>query len=63
MADWFKRYSAKDLPEKFERIVQSWDTANKTTEPNDFSACTAWGISGKQLYLFGCPADGLNTRH
>jgi predicted phage terminase large subunit-like protein len=52
-AEWFRRYSAKELPETFERIVQSWDTANKATELSDFSVCTSWGIKGKDLYLLG----------
>jgi predicted phage terminase large subunit-like protein len=52
-AEWFKRYSEKDRPESFERIVQSWDTANKATELSDFSVCTTWGINGKNLYLLG----------
>ena len=52
-ADWFKRYSTKDQPERFERIVQSWDTANKASELSDFSVCTTWGINGKNLYLLG----------
>jgi predicted phage terminase large subunit-like protein len=39
------------VPAKFERIVQSWDTANKATELSDFSVCTTWGILGKDLYL------------
>lgn len=50
-ADWFKRYSGKDLPERFDRIVQSWDTANKATELSDFSVCTTWGIKAKNLFL------------
>jgi len=52
-AEWFKHYDAKDLPESFDRIVQSWDTANKATELSDFSVCTTWGIKGKNLYLLG----------
>ena len=28
-AAWFKSYAANELPEKFDHIVQSWDTANK----------------------------------
>src|SRR5271169_1666413 len=52
-AEWFKRYSAKDQPERFERIVQSWDTANKATELSDYSVCTTWGIKAKNLYLLG----------
>ena len=49
--DWFKRYTPQDKPESFDRIVQSWDTANKVTELSDYSVCTTWGIKGKNLYL------------
>jgi predicted phage terminase large subunit-like protein len=49
--EWFKRYGANQRPESFDRIVQSWDTANKATELSDFSVCTTWGINGKDLYL------------
>ena len=52
-AEWFKRYRETERPERFERIVQSWDTANKATELSDFSVCTTWGISGKHLFLLG----------
>ena len=50
-AEWFKRYGEKDRPENFDRIVQSWDTANKATELSDFSVCTTWGVKGKNLFL------------
>jgi predicted phage terminase large subunit-like protein len=52
-AEWFKRYREKERPERFDRIVQSWDTANKATELSDFSVCTTWGVSGKDLFLLG----------
>ena len=52
-AELFKRYGEKDRPERFDRIVQSWDTANKATELNDFSVCTTWGVKGKDLFLLG----------
>ena len=48
---WLRHYAPGELPAKFERIVQSWDTANKATELSDFSVCTTWGILGKDLYL------------
>jgi predicted phage terminase large subunit-like protein len=48
---WFKHYAPGELPPNFDRIVQSWDTASKATELSDFSVCTTWGISGKDLYL------------
>jgi predicted phage terminase large subunit-like protein len=50
-AEWFKSYGESDRPESFDRIVQSWDTANKATELSDFSVCTTWGIKGRNLYL------------
>src|SRR5712671_3037108 len=49
--DWFKRYRENERPERFDRIVQSWDTANKATELSDFSVCTTWGVRGKDLFL------------
>ena len=52
-AEWFKRYAEKDRPERFDRIVQSWDTANKATELSDFAVCTSWGVRGKHLFLLG----------
>jgi predicted phage terminase large subunit-like protein len=49
--EWFKTYTAADVPEKFEMIFQSWDTANKPTELSDYSVCTTWGVKEKHLYL------------
>jgi predicted phage terminase large subunit-like protein len=50
-AEWFKTYTAVDLPAKFELIFQSWDTANKPTELSDYSVCTTWGVKDKHVYL------------
>src|SRR5437763_15396869 len=50
-AEWFKRYRQSELPERFDHIVQSWDTANKATELSDFSVCTTWGVKDKELFL------------
>jgi predicted phage terminase large subunit-like protein len=52
-AEWFKRYHETERPEPFDRVVQSWDTANKATELSDFSVCTTWGVKGKDLFLLG----------
>jgi predicted phage terminase large subunit-like protein len=49
--DWFRRYRPEELPAAFDRVVQSWDTANKASELNDFSVCTSWGVKGRDLYL------------
>jgi predicted phage terminase large subunit-like protein len=48
---WFRRYAAAQLPAKFDRVLQSWDTASKATELADYSVCTSWGVLGKDLYL------------
>jgi predicted phage terminase large subunit-like protein len=49
---WFITYAPQDLPQKFDLIFQSWDTANKAGEINDYSVCTTWGVADKNhLYL------------
>jgi predicted phage terminase large subunit-like protein len=48
---WFRRYRMSDCPEKFDRIIQSWDTANKPSELADYSVCTTWGLKGSNFYL------------
>jgi predicted phage terminase large subunit-like protein len=48
---WFKYYKPEELPNEFELILQSWDTANKSSELSDYSVCTTWGMLKKDLYL------------
>src|ERR1700690_930898 len=48
---WFKMYTSAELPKEFELVFQSWDTACKTSDLNDYSACTTWGLFQKHLYL------------
>jgi predicted phage terminase large subunit-like protein len=50
-AEWFRTYTKADLPDKFELIFQSWDTANKPTDLSDYSVCTTWGVKDKHVYL------------
>ncbi len=57
---WLKRYVLGEQPSKFSRIVQSWDTANKSTELSDFSVCTTWGVMYKQYYLLDVFRRRLN---
>ena len=49
-ADWFARFRPAEAP-PFDRILQSWDTANKATELADYSVCTTWGLKGPNFYL------------
>ena len=47
----FRTYAAGERPALFDRVAQSWGTANTATELSDFSMCTSWGIAGKDLHL------------
>jgi len=49
--EWLKYYGPGDLPERFVCVLQSWDTANKSGELNDFSVCTTWGAMFDRYYL------------
>jgi predicted phage terminase large subunit-like protein len=48
---FFKRYNAEDLPDSWDQLIQSWDTANKPTELSDYSVGTTWGIKEQRIYL------------
>ena len=48
--EWFQRFDSVNPP-KFERVIQSWDTASKASQLSDYSVCTTWGKRGRQLFL------------
>ncbi|MFY9970970.1 MAG: phage terminase large subunit, partial [Roseiarcus sp.] len=56
-AAWFRRFDLNEIPSPpdsirgFDRIIQSWDTANKPSELADYSVCTTWGLKGPNFYL------------
>jgi predicted phage terminase large subunit-like protein len=50
-ADWLKRYPSEPPREAFRDVVQSWDTANKLGEANDYSVGTTWGLYHNTYYL------------
>lgn len=49
--EWFQRYAREDTPASFDEVIQSWDTANKIEEWNDWSVCTTWARLGGAIYL------------
>jgi phage terminase large subunit-like protein len=53
--EWLRFYSPNEKPERFEQILQSWDTANKDTEIANFSVCTTWGINDQHAFLLQRP--------
>jgi predicted phage terminase large subunit-like protein len=50
-AEWFRSYKPVEKPSSFDLIVQSWDTANKSAQLNDYSVCTTWAQKDKRIYL------------
>jgi predicted phage terminase large subunit-like protein len=46
--EWWQFYSGLM---KCDEVVQSWDTAFKEEERNDFSVCTTWGYKHPNIYL------------
>jgi predicted phage terminase large subunit-like protein len=49
--EWLKYYRPDEKPERFDQVLQSWDTANKDSELANFSVCTTWGIKDRLLFL------------
>lgn len=49
--NWFGRYRETPQRQHGDCIVQSWDTASKTADSNDYSVCTTWLVRGKNYYL------------
>jgi len=49
--DWLRYYEPQELPTSFAMKLQSWDTASKSGEMNDFSVCTTWGFYDRSFYL------------
>jgi len=48
--DWLRFYDPGEEPAEFWLKLQSWDTANKSGELNDFSVCTTWAVTADERY-------------
>jgi predicted phage terminase large subunit-like protein len=55
---WLRTYQPFEVM-KPDRIVQSWDTAAKMGELNDYSVGTTWAIIGKRVYLLDVVRERL----
>ncbi len=58
--EWLRFYGPSELPQKFDQIIQSWDTANKDSELANFSVCTTWGLKDERMYLLDVFRRKLN---
>jgi len=52
-ADGVRYYLPKDLPEKFDKVVASWDATFKDTDGSDFVVGQVWGRKVPSAYLLG----------
>lgn len=43
-SEYFTYYYRNELPNQFDAIYQSWDTATSSSETADRSVCTTWGV-------------------
>jgi predicted phage terminase large subunit-like protein len=56
--EWIRYYET--TRQKMDYILQSWDTANKSGECNDYSVCTTWGTLDGNFYLLDVFRKRLN---
>ncbi|MCZ6859004.1 MAG: phage terminase large subunit, partial [Alphaproteobacteria bacterium] len=49
--DWFRTYPQRPERQPGDFVTQSWDTASKASEINDYSVCTTWLRRGNDHYL------------
>ena len=57
--EWFRSYDRLPPRRSGDVIAQSWDTAAKTGDSNDWSVCTTWLIHGQDCHL----VDVYRERH
>lgn len=49
--DHIRYYLPRDLPQKFDQVIQSWDMTFKDTDGSDYVVGQVWGKSGANAYL------------
>jgi len=58
--EWWGYYRGTEYLSEHKRgIIQSWDTAFKKNEENDFSVCTTWIITNRAYYLIDLFRDRI----
>jgi predicted phage terminase large subunit-like protein len=50
-SEWIQYYYPKDLPKRFDKLLQSWDLTFKDTDGSDFVVGSVWGRCGGDFYL------------
>ena len=57
---WLRYYQPHERPPQFDQIIESWDTAAKAAQLNDYSVCTTWGLKDQKIYLLDVLRRRLN---
>jgi predicted phage terminase large subunit-like protein len=57
--DWFRFYHQRPPPRANDLLVQSWDTAAKADELNDYSVGMTWLVQGSDYYLLDVVRERL----
>jgi predicted phage terminase large subunit-like protein len=57
---WLKTYDSLPASTPSDRVVISWDTANKASELANYSVGTAWYVQGENCYLLDLVRDRLD---
>jgi predicted phage terminase large subunit-like protein len=58
--NWLRYFDVNSRPSNFSCIFQSWDTANKAGQLNDYSVGTTWGAYNDHYYLLDVFRRRLN---
>ena len=58
--EWLQHYDTAGVLPAFSLKLQSWDTANKSGQLNDYSVCTTWGYYDVVYYLLDVVRERLD---
>lgn len=56
---WLRHYMPFEIT-ALDRVIQSWDTASKAGQLNDYSVCTTWGQKDTRIYLLDVVREKLD---
>jgi predicted phage terminase large subunit-like protein len=61
--EWFKTYNFEPERDRFNYVVQSWDTGQSESSTSDFSVCTTWGLHNNLWHLLDVYRDRVAYRN
>lgn len=58
--EWLRPYAVPPRRERYDEVIQSWDTASKDGVLNDYSVCTTWLLRDDDYYLLDLHRERLD---